>query len=776
MLNKSQWISCPGLPEKGCVVFYARKRWQLAALPASAMLKISADSRFRLWINDIFVGSGPVRGSTVLNFHEVFEIAPLLRIGENEFFAEVWSQREENFVFHSLEAALWAEVRGMLYSAPGDGWEVKPARGWRSDVPHYTLQSGFMEWYDFREETQPESWCPAITARNHQLLAKKLLPNPLPAFPESSLRPVEALSWYAVGPLDIFDAHRIPDVLSEEPHMALSPERIVNPSALFSGKGAVILRPSAPGEGLGVILDFASEVSGRLEIELDAPAGTTLQIAYGEALSGGRIATKFSMDYHFTDAFILKDGRNLVTTAFSERGFRMVAISIRNFDRPIRLERVSGINRRYPFMKRGSFFSSDYRLNRIFEVCTETLSACASDVFMDCPWRERAFWVNDLLVNNLATLHCFGASELHRHCLELAFSQPHPSELLSAVVPMPKMAGQCDFIFAPTNLYMMLILKDYWHFSGDDATVRRYLPDIERIFNAIWRLADSDGILRTTGVTAEWNFYDWSFEENHLCCNNAGESMLSSLYLIASSTFEEVATALGHDFDRSELQRRRALTARNFETRFFSEESGLIEDELRSTDDLTPVKRSTQLAHALWLLTGEASPRVAEICRKAISDESLLKPDYYLHYFWFQAAASAGKAQEALDRIRRYWGRCIDTGSPTLYEAGIHTFGKQAMDGSGSLCHAFGTIPVAFLHEVILGVRALAPGFREFSFAPNRFDLDFAEGRIPVPVPSGCIRVRLTVEYTELTVPAGCTAVLPNGVRLNAGFHKLKAT
>ena len=297
----------------------------------------------------------------------------------------------------------------------------------------------------------------------------------------------------------------------------------------------------------------------------------------------------------------------------------------------------------------------------------------------------------------------------------------------------------------------------------------RFLPDIERILNAIWELRDADGILRTKGVTAKWNFYDWSFEENHLSVSGAEESMLSSLFIIAAKELVKLAEMLAWKFDGKKLAERWKLTASNFERRFIK--NGRIEEQLIDIDTKMPKTCSTQLAHAFWLLTGEASPEGRAICEKALVDPSLLMPDYYLHYFWFRAAADAGVQREALSRIRRYWGRCIDTGSPTLYEAGVHTFGKQSMNGAGSLCHGFGTIPVAFLHEVILGVRPLSGGFKEFSFAPDLMDLEFAEGRIAVP--QGVIHVRITRNDREITIPTGCSAILPDGRKLGCGRHQL---
>jgi len=770
-----QWIT-PALPPAGTpCVFCCRKSWQLGAVrPAEAHLRICADTHYRLHLNGTLVGTGPVRGSTTLLYFDCHQVAHLLHPGENTLFVEVYFQGDQNFCHNALQPALWLEIPGMV--ATDTTWETQYSPEWLAGTPHFTMQSGYGVFRDYRKAAlREDGWQNAVPADHAGLLSKQLRANPLPPMQRWSRRPVEAISLFAVPQtLPAKALTEIPDLLWSEPHDTLPPGRIDNPGALLQPGECCVLHPSDA--GIGFILDFEEEISGRLELQVEAPAGTTVQLAYGEMLHDGRLKTKYNSDYHFTDSFVLKEGLNTVTTDFIQRGFRMVMVTIRDFQGDVRILDIQGCNERYPFTAVGSFFCSDHKLNRIQQICQNSLSACASDVFMDCPWRERAFWVNDLIVNSLANLHCHGATELHRHCLELVFSQPHPTKLLSAVVPIPAMKGMPDFIFAPTNLFMMLILRDYWLFSGDDTTTRTYLPHIRRILDALWTLADDEGILRSAGDTAAWNFYDWSFELNNYSCNGTRESLLSSLYIIAAKAYLDVGKQLGDcdDVTADELRRRIALTARHFEARFATGDNGRIQDEVQLRDTKALTRISTQLSHALWLLTGEASPKMAAICQEALADDTLLVPDVYLHYFWFKAAElTDANALESLQRIRHYWGRCADTGTTTLYEFVIHFFDEHCLDDSASLCHAFGTVPVAFFHETILGVKPLQPGFSQFAFQPRLLDLEFAEGRIPTP--NGPIHVKLKPSRTYIRIPQGCSAILPDGTTLLPGEHILTA-
>ena len=153
-------------------------------------------------------------------------------------------------------------------------------------------------------------------------------------------------------------------------------------------------------------------------------------------------------------------------------------------------------------------------------------------------------------------------------------------------------------------------------------------------------------------------------------------------------------------------------------------------------------------------------------------------PELYLHFFVFQAMSCCGQEAAALERIRKYWGPIVESGSPTIWEAGIHGKGKKAFDNSGSLCHGFSTAPVDFLQTVILGVKPLKPGFAEFRLTPKPCGLKFAQGRIPTP--TGNIHVRWGAWGNELMVdldvPLGTQAVCGDGRAFGPGKHKLALT
>lgn len=761
----AKWITDPDFDGKTNFYFEVRKEFTLFPVPEQIMVNITADTRYRMFADGEFIASGPVRNSNSIQYYDRLAVHFDPRTEKHELRILVYSAVEQNFTSHSTTAGVMAEAEDIF--STDESWESRPLPAWRREVDHYTFQLGFMEWRD--DTREPGEWRSAVTLENPP--DKKLLENRLPPLRETYYLPADIPAPMSADPAGTDDPFRLGRFLQDEPMKPFPADRITGTASLMTPDGHCVIQP---GSGVRLLFDFSHEVSGAFELELDAPAGTTADVTYGEEAVKDRICSAFERaTYHFTDHYRLKAGRSKIGTRFVDRGFRIVQVVLRNFQSPVTIRRVHGIDRRRPEPLRAAFHSSDELLNRIWDVCAETISACASDAFTDCPWRERGFWVNDLLVNNLVNLTCFGGREIHPHCYELAFSQVCGNGMIPAVCPLPaREKNPYMLVFPATNLFMTLVLDDYRLYTGDDATVKKYLPDLERILDSLWRMADENGILLTDPNVPMWHFYDWSFELNDLSLFAQKESMLSSLFIIAAKTFARTAAELGYAFDAAELEQRWKKTAAGLKKVFFDPIRKRLVDQAFSGVKNRTVSVTTQLAHALWLLTGEVPSADRDAVMAALTDPDCLIPEYYLHYFWFKAARIAGLEEESLCRIRHYWGRCMAAGSPTLYEAGIHKFGKDAMHGTGSLCHAFGTIPVNVLQTMILGVEPLEPGFRLFRFDPNLFDLDFARGRIPAP--TGNIKVEVNKETAEITVPQGCTAILPDSRKLQAGNHSIQ--
>ncbi|RYZ97783.1 MAG: alpha-rhamnosidase, partial [Sphingobacteriaceae bacterium] len=89
---KARWIGVPGEDDKAYGVYYFRKQVQLAAKPASLVIHVSADNRYKLFVNEKLVSLGPARGDITHWNYETIDIAPYVVAGKNTVAAQVWNE------------------------------------------------------------------------------------------------------------------------------------------------------------------------------------------------------------------------------------------------------------------------------------------------------------------------------------------------------------------------------------------------------------------------------------------------------------------------------------------------------------------------------------------------------------------------------------------------------------------------------------------------------------------------------------------------------------
>lgn len=779
----AQWIAPSGATAKTNYYFRARKTFEVGEIPENLTLIIAAESSYILYLNGTELGRGPARGTHTINYYDSYPVRTALKLGKNQIGVLCHCMNIETFVAAPAEPALIAEIPGLLKTDAS--WQVTPApEEWRSDPRLYTVQTGFSEWRDLRSEPigwqtfeDSATWESAFClGPSSEVLTKRLLPRAIPHLEETVNFPVAIPSRAAVPKAKNLEDIDVARLMSNEDHGPSGPLSERDLSALRAGNGITITPPPEEG-GVALVFDFGREIVGRLELEISGGAGTVVDIGHEEQLNNQRLHVAHEdakgERYDFADRYILRSGRQRIGNSLMERGFRMVQIVARNFTSPLTIHRVRAIDRRYPLRPRAAFQCSDPLLNKIWSACVETLSACTTDIFTDCPWRERSFWVNDLLVENLIFLQLSGDRALPARALQMIFSETAKNGLVNGVCPCPIKEKRDDWLSLPaTNLFLALIVRDYLYYTGDAALVRNYLPNIRRILVQFENFTDARGLV--TFPSEYWNFFDWSFEANGRSLRGKTSAALSYLLQIAHKAYEELAAYAGANAG--------APAGSGTKHRFAAVTEALYDHASRRLSDAiengTLAPSGSQLSHALALLAESDRGKYSNDLERGLSDPDLLVPELYLHHFLFAAQKKAGHTADGLERIRKYWGKIVASGSPTVWEFGVYQPGKDALEGKGSLCHGFATSPIDFFQTVILGITPLQPGFSEFLIDPHAFDLSSAAGCVPAPTGDIAVSWRRSPDglLVTLHVPRGCRAVTRRGKHFDSGEHRFEVS
>src|SRR6187431_3359909 len=87
----ASWVTCPDIPQRDYGVYHFRKTFAMEKQPGKFIVHVSADNRYRLFVNGKAVCNGPARGDLYNWYFETVDIAPYLQAGNNTIAALVWN-------------------------------------------------------------------------------------------------------------------------------------------------------------------------------------------------------------------------------------------------------------------------------------------------------------------------------------------------------------------------------------------------------------------------------------------------------------------------------------------------------------------------------------------------------------------------------------------------------------------------------------------------------------------------------------------------------------
>lgn len=148
-------------------VIVARKDFSLGTCEA-ATIKITADSWYRLRINDQWVADGPCRAWPEHYQYDVIDVRPYLRCGRNRI--EVVARYFGVGTFHQVprQAGLLVQLdvrlcTGQRKQVVSDrSWLTASLAGWIENTPKISIQMGPAEWFDARIPSTASRFKPAV--------------------------------------------------------------------------------------------------------------------------------------------------------------------------------------------------------------------------------------------------------------------------------------------------------------------------------------------------------------------------------------------------------------------------------------------------------------------------------------------------------------------------------------------------------------------------------------------------------------------------------------
>ena len=711
--DETVWIGSPHPFDlhEAYLDFRSPPSWVLSAAPGAARLLITADSRYRLWINGRFVARGPARSYPQAQSVDDIDVTAYLRPGRNVLAAQVYQPGYSHFAYvHRGAAGLLAQLEGdgQLLLATGSTWRARRNPSFDPNVPRISIYGSGVEERRLRRE---DDWTD-------------------PAYDDGEWDAARVVATPGRAPWNTLQPRALPllqekDLLLPDPEMRLgpAPETSRDDAHRFLRQGWATARPVpiprhddgwyAPalqeGRCAYWLFDLGRDVTCQAWVEIEGAGGQeTLSISYAEKKRDGDLVLSDPDTYcrvRMTDRFYLRPG-DQVAEPFALRGARYLLLQLTGPIAPNFRLRPHIRASHYPLQITRPLDVDDPLLDEVIAMCERTVQACLQDGFIDCTWREAAQWVGDALPQSLSLWAMSGDLRPLRRVIEMAAQGAYDDGVLPGVLPGEVHA----YVVVDYNFTWVELLSLYHELSGDEAFVRDLWPVLRKMLGRFHQDRRDDGLILSQ--TGRRLFLDWA-----PLSRREPNAVYNLRYLLALQTASALARALGHTDDAQTWQARAERLQKAVRDAFWRD-GRWNDDEQGNT--------YSQLSTALALLTETATPQEAPALQEAIIARSLDDDDVhvvsdehtagemvlnspFMHHYIFEALRAGGREDAVLGIIRRRWGRWAQAGEPTTWENWNVDF------PDGSVCHAFSAHPryhLAMILDEELQQDAVAEGAR----------------------------------------------------------------
>ena len=781
-----------------------RKSFSLTQVPDRAPARITADSRYLLFVNGQEVFRGPVRSQPRRMAYDLFDLAPYLKQGENLVAVYVkYYGRPTSFWMPAVANMVLGKTGVMVFEANlGDAgwlvsdptWKTTQCKAWFEMPGSETSVAGGVPAELFDARQFPFGWQEAgfddstwgnahtIPAMHIGGYARTQPPtDPYgPLFP----RPISKLGGEVKTPLDCRweILQGIPEDKPAWPAQVMVDSLNQPVAQTASGQALPLNLDIHPGSTARIILDFGGIVSGFVGFEINAPAGAILELAY---LEDPLKPARGPFGAHGGTRYIAR-GDNDRFQVFDSNGFRYAYLLFHNVSGPVSLKEFWLKENIYPWQGEAGFSCDDENLNRIYTAGIRTVALNSHDAFLDCPTREQRAWVGDSVVHQMVHLATNQDWRLAWHYLELANS-PRPDGIL----PM-SVAGDIEIGGGVTipdwALNWVHGVYNRYRFSGDQDAVKALMPTVERVLRWYAPYQTSGGVLKDV---VEWNLVDWSSVSNE-----DTSAILSALWGRGLLEFAEMAAWLEEKSSQRWAEGLYQKIKGGFEV-FWDEQRGSYVDHIK---DGVQQPEMSQLAGALAILARLAPKerwkriidRITDPARLVVRSwtgaggdyspakmakqfRGIYEPDWdvknevvsaepFMSYAVHDAVAMAGLA-DRLPCIYKRWMEFLVDGYDTIGECW----------GWGTHVHGWSCTPTKDMIFYTLGVTPAEPGYTKAHIAPRLGSLKWAKGKVPTP--HGLISVEAQPGSLKIDSPVPVLVDLPGQEvqSLPAGKHELPA-
>ena len=693
-------------------------RTEIAEPVDDAALKITADTRYKLYVNGQHVQSGPSKGDDHIRY--IDEAVISFQEQRNVIAIEVLKypaadpENSNHSLFTSEMPGLYIE--GFDPADYGSEWKSYTAR----NTEFYAEEKGFAPLHIHEKD-----------AADPKTVGWKA-----PRFDDAD--------WSGVI---LYGDEEVPEILRPEnfasrtiPYMRMTERRFASCndpawSRLICEDETVVLAADSETE---VVLDAGEEMTAFPVMKMSAGAGAEIEIlysecyvlttseesssddSYGPAEKGNRLDSVNGVLEGYTDHFRIMESGEWEYEPFWMRTFRFVRVRIRTGREALKIKSFAFEETGYPLEVMTEVRTSDESLADIWDISVRTLRRCMHETYMDGPFYEQLQYIMDTRAQILYTYSVAADDRLARQAIDDFRRSQRPDGLLNACYP-----NRNANVIPGFSMFYILMLYDHMMYFGDRELIVSCMDSVDRALGFFDAHIEADGMVgKIGGVNGEnpyWSFVDWAEEwmptiGMPAAAMNGPDTLQNLIYVMGLQAAAELAEFID-DAAAADRYEERAEDVIEAVRLHCMNDDGLLTDG-------TGCSELSQHAQVLGVLTGlydeEEARRAMDKC---MNESGFARCSVAWNYYLFRALEQTG-LYYLTDRCWDTWRKMIANGCTTCVESEKYP---------RSECHAWGALAMYELPSAVLGVRPAAPGYSRIAVDPVPGYLDYAEGTVHTP-------------------------------------------
>ena len=476
------------------------------------------------------------------------------------------------------------------------------------------------------------------------------------------------------------------------------------------------------------VIDFGQEVTGYVELSVQAKAGDRIELSHAEMLD--KDGNFYNENYRAAKAklvYICRDGAQTYKPVLTFYGFRYIRLDA--FPGEAQLSQFCAVVVHSDLRRTGYIRCGEEGINRLMRNVIWGQKGNFLDVPTDCPQRnERLGWTGDAQVFCKTASYNYDVERFFAKWLRDMAADQKPDGRIPHVIPEVKGIGAGSAawddaaVICPWQMYMTY---------GNDAILRQQLDCMKKYVDFITNTTQ-DPFLWTGGH----HYGDWlglDAPSGSYKGSSREELIASAYYAYSTQLLCRVGRVL--DEDMSEYERLYENIVKAFRARF---------PEYRT---------QTEMAVAVQFRLAEDLQKTADQLAQRVRDDGMkLQTGFVGTPYILHALSDYGHADVAYSLLlrREYpsWLYAVGKGATTIWEhwdGVMEDGGFWSADMNSFNHYAYGAV-ADWVYENAAGITPTEPGFARVRIAPQP---DRRLGWLEASIDTRCGRVRSSWRYEE---------------------------